>query len=213
MTTTESLAIAADAATETRYAAALAILTEANPTTARERYDLAKARAEYAQAEYDASEDSDGVETNAADDELAVARTALRDSTEPRAFALREGGEWYETIQASSVEAALSIARDNVDSGNYGDVDETIWVDVQVRCEETDEEGADTVTLQPDEPACTEDEHDWQQVRVRGNAGGVIVTERCAHCEHERVTNTWAQRRDTGEQGLTSVSYTDTEAE
>lgn len=131
---------------------------------------------------------------------------------------LSEAGYSYTTIEAPDVETALSEARANVDRANYPIDDEgergTLWIDVHVRCLETGEEGSDTVTLEPDEPSCSEDEdgldrddHEWEDDGVRGNGGGVIVREHCAHCGLRRITNTWAQRQDTGEQGLRSVRY------
>jgi hypothetical protein len=78
-----------------------------------------------------------------------------------------------------------------------------------------------TVEIEPDEPDCEDEpEHEWcspyevvggceTNPGVRGHGGGVIVTELCRHCGRYRVTDTWAQRSDTGEQGLTSVTYRD----
>lgn len=77
-----------------------------------------------------------------------------------------------------------------------------------------------TITIDAEEPDCSGDDHDWQSPigvvggikenpGVCGNGGGVIVMEVCAHCGRYRETNTWAQRPDTGEQGLTEVSYRD----
>jgi hypothetical protein len=40
-----------------------------------------------------------------------------------------------------------------------------------------------------------------------GHGGGVIIREVCAHCGKYRVTDTWAQRMDTGAQGLEAVEY------
>jgi hypothetical protein len=88
-------------------------------------------------------------------------------------------------------------------------VEETQWVDVQVAAvdDEADYETF-TVELQPEEPPCTrEDGHDWQQESVWGHGGGVIIKDRCEHCGARMITDTWAQRMDTGEQGLTSISY------
>lgn len=76
-----------------------------------------------------------------------------------------------------------------------------------------------TTTIEVDEPSCEKSEHDWQSPEmlgglsenpgVIGNGGGVIVTEVCGHCGKYRVTDTWAQDRTTGEQGLTSIKYED----
>lgn len=75
-----------------------------------------------------------------------------------------------------------------------------------------------TVSIEPEAPHCLADEHDWQSPHsVLGGSeenpgvwlhgGGAIIRECCAHCGWYRVTDTWAQRRDTGAQGLTDVRY------
>ena len=76
-----------------------------------------------------------------------------------------------------------------------------------------------SVTLQPEEPSCThEGGHDWQAPHeivggskenpgVWRHGAGVRIHEVCIHCGCGRVTDTWAQRPDTGEQGLTSIEY------
>lgn len=153
----------------------------------------------------------------AAERALEEAREALSGSDCPREWQLTEEGEGYDTIEATSAEEALAEAR-NVDRSNYSDAEGTIWIDVRVHCEETGEEASDTVTLEPDEPECTEGEHDWQSPHellgglrenpgVQGHGGGVVIDEACLHCGCRRTTDTWAQRPDTGEQGLTSVEY------
>jgi hypothetical protein len=137
----------------------------------------------------------------------------------PRNWILREEGFDYDEIEAESVEEAIEVARGNVDRGNYPDAEGTIWIDVSVRCEETDEEESSTVQLDEDEPACKGDaSHDWQSPHeilgglaenpgVWGHGGGVIIHEVCVLCGCERSTDTWAQRHDNGQQGLTSVTY------
>src|SRR5690606_33066627 len=35
----------------------------------------------------------------------------------------------------------------------------------------------------------------------------VIITDICMHCARYRIVDTWAQRRDTGEQGLEAIEY------
>ena len=75
-----------------------------------------------------------------------------------------------------------------------------------------------TTTIDPEEPDCTGEEHDWQSPHevvggceenagVHGHGGGVIITEVCSHCGKYKSTDTWAQNRSTGEQGLTSIEY------
>lgn len=77
-----------------------------------------------------------------------------------------------------------------------------------------------SVEINPEEPECSGDEHDWrspysvvggikENPGVWGHGGGVIITEVCRHCGCYRVTDTWAQDRETGEQGLESVEYKD----
>ncbi len=128
-------------------------------------------------------------------------------------------------IEAESAEDA---AQEYVDGGEWGMDEEgakTTWIDVW--CTPLDEDGEPdederekvTITLQPTEPECSsEDGHDWQSPievvggieenpGVWGKGGGVTITEVCSHCGCYRDTDTWAQRPDTGEQGLRSVSY------
>jgi len=102
---------------------------------------------------------------------------------------------------------------------------ETIWVDVEIMID--DPENPDgwwvleclPIRIDPPEPECPEGaEHDWQNPveivggikenpGVWGHGGGVTISECCMRCGCKRVTDTWAQRRDTGEQGLESVRY------
>lgn len=143
-------------------------------------------------------------------------RTASFDLS--RQWQLTEEGEGYATYEATSAADALAEAKSNVDRANYSEAEGTIWIDVRVHCAETGEEAHETVTLDADEPECTETAHDWQSPfeivggikenpGVWGKGGGVIITECCMHCGCKRTTDTWAQRPDNGEQGLTSVSY------
>jgi hypothetical protein len=151
--------------------------------------------------------------------DLENAKSALEGSDCPRQWALREGGYEYATITASSTEEALEEARSNVDRSNYSDCTGTLWIDVRVDCEETGERASDTVALDEDEPDCEVGEtHEWsaphsllggltENPGVFGHGGGVIIHEVCLTCGCKRTTDTWAQNRETGEQGLRSVSY------
>ena len=117
------------------------------------------------------------------------------------------------------VREAKKEARETVDRANYNMEDnETCWIDIYVNYVETDESESVTVQLDPDEPECSEPEHDWQapyhlvggieeNPGVQGHGGGVIANEVCMHCGCGRVTDTWAQRPDNGEQGLETVEY------
>lgn len=139
-------------------------------------------------------------------------------------YAMSEDGCRYDTREYDSTKKAIDSAAREVALGDY-DPDSTIWVKVCVW--EVDEDGdpvdggeaaARTVALDPEEPECVDDEHDWQapveivggcepNPGVWGNGGGVIITEVCARCGWYCVTDTWAQDPETGEQGLTSVRY------
>ncbi len=138
-----------------------------------------------------------------------------------RRYALIEYGHHYLTVEADDLDHALEIARGNVDADNYGEITETTWIDVMARHVLTGETARDTVQLDPPEPDCVDGQaHDWQSPHdvvggltenpgVWGHGGGVQIVEVCAHCGGYRETDTWAQRPDTGEQGLESVSYRD----
>lgn len=139
-----------------------------------------------------------------------------------RIWTLIEEGDEYAAVEADSAEEALEIARDNVDPSCYDSSSKTFWVSVEVRCEETDESLSDAVECEPDEPDCPEGSHDWQSPHeivggleenpgVQGHGGGVIIHEVCMHCGCARITDTWAQNPDTGEQGLRSVEYVEGE--
>ena len=100
---------------------------------------------------------------------------------------------------------------------DYGSDDKTFWVDTLV-ISKNGEEVFVTTTIHPSEPKCSKKKHKWEALYekvgglkenpgVFGVGGGVIIKEVCKHCECRKETNTWAQRSDTGEQGLTSISY------
>lgn len=136
-----------------------------------------------------------------------------------RTWELSEAGEGYGECTASSPSDAIEEARGNVDRANYPVDHGTLWIDVSVRCPATGEEESTTVQLDEPEPECESgSSHDWrspysllgglrENPGVQGHGGGVIIREVCVICGCERTTDTWAQRPDTGEQGLTSVSY------
>jgi hypothetical protein len=122
-------------------------------------------------------------------------------------------------ISASSIDEALAQAIEWVRAGDWDLDGETGWVRVRVRDLATGAGGSATVAIDPEEPPCIDDEHDWQSPHeiVGGiednpgvwlNGGGVIIEEVCMRCGCGRRTDTWAQDPSTGEQGLTSVSYT-----
>jgi hypothetical protein len=116
------------------------------------------------------------------------------------------GGEV--TFWAKDDKEASRIAMRMARQG-YEPAEETYWIDFWVEPEEEPNEAWQlTITVDPEEPGCiNQDEHTWEEEHIRGNGGGVIVTEICRDCNRLRITNTWAYRRDTGEQGLHSVRY------
>jgi hypothetical protein len=115
--------------------------------------------------------------------------------------------------------------------GDWGDVVETMWVRVNAwqACVSVDACGdvihgtyardSYTIPIEPEEPGCANGcEHDWhadqrvvggiaENPGVWGHGGGVIIREHCRHCGVYRVTDTWAQDRESGVQGLLSVGY------
>lgn len=118
-------------------------------------------------------------------------------------------------------DSALEAAQEFVDGGDWGEITKTSWVTVYVtekNPEISDLVEAHTIELNPDEPKCEEGEHDWrspysvlggikENPGVWGNGGGVIIREVCCKCGCYKITNTWDQNPENGEQGLTSVSY------
>ncbi|MEA3225106.1 MAG: hypothetical protein U9Q07_04085 [Planctomycetota bacterium] len=126
-------------------------------------------------------------------------------------------------------DSAREAAQEYVDGGDWGmDEDDasTTWIDVRVwKCDENgqivdeDESELVTITLQPPEPRCHDGEdHDWKRPEwlggckenpgVQGHGGGTRGTDVCRRCGCYRHWDGWAQRPDTGEQGLDSVRYT-----
>lgn len=134
-------------------------------------------------------------------------------------YELREQGHAFTTIDAESAEAALDAA-DEPSRSDYGDTPGTYYADWHaVNVDDSDDRASRSYAMPEPEPECPDHaEHDWQSPHeivggvaenpgVHGHGGGVIITECCMHCGCKRTTDTWAQRSDTGEQGLTEVSY------
>lgn len=142
-----------------------------------------------------------------------------------REWSVSEEGYGFATVEADDLEAAIDAAKDEVDTSCYGERDETIWCDYCVRNDVTGEYGTFSLQIDPDEPDCAAGhEHDWRTPHsvlgglrenpgVVGHGGGVICREVCLHCGRYQVTDTWAQNRSNGTQGLTSVTYKDADEE
>ena len=133
-------------------------------------------------------------------------------------YLLAEDGECYDEIEAADVAEALDVACENLDEDVYRG-GSTCWIDIQATCKETGESDKRTVRIDPEEPGCVDGEdHDWcspysvlggcrENPGVWGHGGGATITTVCRHCGWYQVVDTWAQRQDTGEQGLRSVTY------
>lgn len=127
-----------------------------------------------------------------------------------------DGSGARETIEAPTAEAA---AQEYADSGEWDTTGGTVWIHVGIVPVDAPEDPRSvTITIHPPEPKCTAAEHDWRSPHsvvgglhenpgVVGHGGGVVITEVCAHCGAYRITDTWAQDRETGEEGLRSVAY------
>ncbi len=157
-----------------------------------------------------------------ADRACDAARAAWLASDEPRDWATG-GDSWgggmgptIEGIAPSDIEERLS---DDARDGDWTIEEGTIWVsdwaapiDPVSAMPLEAERVRVTVQLDPEEPVCEDGhDHNWIVKRTTGHGGGVIVTEICEHCGIHMVTDTWAQDRHTGEQGLTSVRYDDSD--
>jgi len=159
------------------------------------------------------------IATDAAVEAARIAEQAWMESDEPREWGLYEDGDCYAT-HWGTLEEAMAAARCNIDAANY-EVTQTIWIDYRVVCKESGEKDGGLKQLDPPEPDCASGhDHDWcaphevvggceSNPGVQGHGGGVVITDVCSHCGCYRVTDTWAQRPDTGQQGLTSVEYRD----
>jgi len=132
-------------------------------------------------------------------------------------------GEIYD-IEAETIDEAIDEMHLWMEDVYFDRSDGTVFYSASLY--EVDENGEiigfslydETMELHPDEPACTDGDHDWQKPYellggltenpgVWGKGGGIVYTEVCKKCGLYRTIDTWAQNRDTGEQGLTSISY------
>ena len=128
-----------------------------------------------------------------------------------------------------TADTAEEAAQEYVDGGDWEAESATWWIDIYCAPVGEDGEPMDdetetiTITVDPDEPDCSASDHDWCSPQmlgglesnpgVWGHGGGVEITEVCRHCGVYRVTDTWAQRQDTGEQGLRSVEYREADSD
>ena len=125
-----------------------------------------------------------------------------------------QGSEGYVAFAGEPSEKDIEVVEDWWRSGEWDLSNGTIWVrPILVMLDENGEDVEDTsehltIAIDPPEPPCLgRKKHEWEMVSARGHGGGVIVKAVDSQCGWMRITDTWAQDPETGEQGLTSVSY------
>ena len=145
-------------------------------------------------------------------------------------YRIYDDGGVEEDIYAADLSDAIDKMRDwmaNAEDGFDASAG-TVYYSARLYEIGEDEDGDETedevhqeeMSFDMPEPDCTGPEHEWkspcsllgglrENPGVEGHGGGVIIRECCAHCGTYRVTDTWAQRSDTGEQGLHEVTYED----
>ena len=135
------------------------------------------------------------------------------------AYRVREADGATLRIQADTIAEAREVAEGWLREAADEEERTTQWIDgyrgaLSGDDPEPGDEEAITVQVDPEEPDCTgRAGHMWGEVAgsLQGHGGGVWYSEACAVCMLRRDTDTWAQRDDTGEQGLRSVTYRRTE--
>lgn len=159
------------------------------------------------------------LEFTSTDKDKEKAFDEYKNSDEPRIWTLRENGFDYDEFVGTE-EEAFEEACDNLDSYNYqdGNIFKTQFHEVGIYCEDTEEYESKYVTLDPEEPECTDKEHDWQSPHhivggiksnpgVWGHGAGVYITEVCMNCGCKKQTDTWATNPANGTQGHTTIEY------
>lgn len=185
-------------------------------------YHLAHALAEYC--------DTVGVDIGASDLVDRARQEWLR-SDEEREYVYSIEGDGGSTVRDGTPDQDHRDAlADWVRAGNWDEATLPIWVAASVTM--VDPVTGDRidvcdarVEIEAEEPDCEDGcEHDWRSPHsvlgglrenpgVVGHGGGVIITEVCRHCATYRRTDTWAQDPETGEQGLTAVTYRDSDVD
>jgi hypothetical protein len=197
------------------------ILTDKETQRAEEEIEetvLSIARDVWDRGEFWPEHDDDGdIEDDEEEEEEEEEDEEEEEAAGGKTYTIREEGYDFATFEADSAEEALDLA----EAGNQGDYDTsngTVWVSWYAIDEDGEVAAERTIQIDPPEPECSGGKHDWQSPieivggikenpGVQGHGGGVIIHEVCLHCGCERVTDTWAQNPETGEQGLRSVAY------
>lgn len=119
-------------------------------------------------------------------------------------------------IEASTLDEAHEMAGAWAREGDYhgdGFGRGTVWVDVRIEWTDSDGESrvdmARSIAIDPPAPRCARsNEHTWRAVGVWPSGARTRGTDVCAKCGVAKHWDSFAQRPDTGEQGLSSVRYT-----
>lgn len=133
-------------------------------------------------------------------------------------FEYREENQHSEQFEAPSLEEAERHAKALLRSGKreweelareHGGTirPEAVIFRVDDNGEVDDEPcGGAAIRVDPPEPECEGDEHDWRKPQwlgglkenpgVYGKGGGVVIREVCARCGHYRITDTWDEQLD-----------------
>lgn len=127
-----------------------------------------------------------------------------------------DGGEAVEYPHATKRREA---AEAYVEGGEWGDpCEDTVWITTSTwqrftlggcRVDDHASSCAVKVSIEPIEPECAEgQEHDWQDHgHDRCHGAGIVGSVRCRYCGAVRITDTYAQDPEDGEQGMTSTRY------
>ena len=124
------------------------------------------------------------------------------------------GGEVV-IIAGDDSEAAEKMKRIMEACENFDESNSTIWYSAELRNDEGEIIDGIQIEKHPEEPPCTKSEHDWQTPHEivggsevnPGYHGNHKYTEVCAHCGVYKDEDQDAMDPDTGERGLTSISY------
>ncbi|WP_051246191.1 hypothetical protein [Thioalkalivibrio sp. ALE19] len=130
-------------------------------------------------------------------------------------FQYREDSGHTEDLEATDLASAIDEARELLRDGDWPTGGKTTYVSAAVIDPYGGAHGVE-VAIHPEEPECTESEHDWQSPHdllggleenpgVWGKGGGVVVTEVCRHCGAYRITDTWDQSQ--GPEPVETIQY------
>lgn len=130
-------------------------------------------------------------------------------------YRYRESSGYTEDLESTDLDSAIEETRDRLRDGDWPVENKTLYVEAWIDDPDDDSHHLE-VAIHPEEPECTESEHDWQSPHellggleenpgVWGHGGGVIMTEVCAHCGMYRVKDTWDQSQ--GPEPVETIEY------